>query len=75
MLRDEPQLHLKQCRPANMPVKMMFDGDDGPAQLIAILDMLNDAMAGIQNVKTVEELQAIIQDLNRVMQKIKQGTQ
>lgn len=58
-----------------MPVKMMFDGDDGPAQVFTILNMLNDAMAGIQNVKTVEELQAIIQNLNRILQKIKENMQ
>ena len=58
-----------------MPTKMMFDTDSGPQQLIITLNMLNEAMYGIQNVQTVEDLQVIIDRLNKVVKKIKENVQ
>ncbi len=54
-----------------MPVKPMFDVDDGANQLLTILNKLNAAMAGVKGAKTVEELQVIINNLNRVLTDIK----
>ncbi len=54
-----------------MPQKLMFDSDNGSGQLLEIMNKLNAAMAGIKNVKTVEDLQGIINNLNRVMLDLK----
>ena len=54
-----------------MPVKTMFEAEDGTVTLINILTKLNQAMAGINKVKTVEELQVFIDNLNRVSADIK----
>ncbi len=52
-------------------VKTMFETDDGTTLLVNILTKLNQAMAGINKVKTVEELQVFINNLNRVSADIK----
>ena len=54
-----------------MPTKVMFDPDNGQNDLLIILNKLNAAMAGVKAAKTVEELQAIINNLNRVLTDIK----
>jgi hypothetical protein len=56
---------------SGMPVKTMFETEDGSVTLINILTKLNQAMAGINKVKTVEELQVFIDNLNRVSADIK----
>jgi hypothetical protein len=56
-----------------MPVKTMFEAEDGTVTLINILTKLNQAMAGINKVKTVEELQVFIDNLNRVSADIKKA--
>ena len=57
-----------------MPQKMMFDTDDGAGQLLEIMNKLNVAMAGVKNAKTVEELQVIINNLNRVIADLRKVT-
>jgi hypothetical protein len=54
-----------------MPQKVMFSTDDGSGLLLEILNKLNAAMAGVKNAKTVEELQVIINNLNRVVADLK----
>lgn len=56
-----------------MPVKTMFETEDGSVTLVNILTKLNQAMAGINKVKTVEELQVFIDNLNRVSADIKKA--
>ena len=54
-----------------MPQKLMFDMDDGAGNLLEIMNKLNVAMAGVKNAKTVEDLQVIINNLNRVISDLK----
>ena len=54
-----------------MPTKLMFDPDNGQNDLLIVLNKLNAAMAGVKTAKTVEELQVIINNLNRVVTDIK----
>jgi hypothetical protein len=49
----------------------MFDEDDGSTELFRIITLLNNAMVNIRNVKTVEDLQNVINNLNRVILLIK----
>ncbi len=54
-----------------MPQKLMFTVDDGSGLLLEVLNKLNVAMAGVKTAKTVEELQVIINNLNRVVSDLK----
>ncbi len=52
--------------------KAMFE-DVGPDQtLITLLGLLNAAMATAKNAKTVEDIQAIINNISRAINSIKQ---
>ena len=51
--------------------KSLFDDDCGMTDLSKVIDMFNNALADAKNVKTVEELQAIINNLTRVINEIK----
>lgn len=54
-----------------MPSRPLFDVDDGPNQLLVILNKLNAAMVGIKGAKTVEQLQVVINNLNSIVFDIK----
>lgn len=54
-----------------MPQKLMFTVDDGSGLLLEVLNKLNAAMATVKTAKTVEELQVIINNLNRVIADLK----
>jgi hypothetical protein len=53
--------------------KSMFDSDDGLHDLSRVLDLFNSAMVDTKNVKTVEELQAVINNLTRVINEIRKS--
>jgi hypothetical protein len=54
-----------------MPRQMFDCGGGGLEDLSRILDLFNAAMVEVKNVKTVEELQNVINNLNRVINEIK----
>jgi hypothetical protein len=47
--------------------KFMFEEDNSLNQLITIVNALNSSMADVGNATTVEEVQAIVNNLNRVI--------
>lgn len=49
----------------------MFDTEEGLQDLSRVLDLFNAAMGDVKNVKTVEELQNVINNLNRVIAEIR----
>jgi hypothetical protein len=51
--------------------KAMFDTEEGLQDLSRVLDLFNAAMGDVKNVKTVEELQNVINNLNRVIAEIR----
>ncbi len=57
-----------------MPIKSMFE-DESVGKLYEILELLNKTMAGINNVKTVEQIQDFIFNLNVAIAKIKEQIQ
>ena len=52
-------------------VKVMFDEDNGASELLRIIELLNAAMGDAKKTKTVEELQAVINNINRVITEVK----
>lgn len=55
-----------------MPRKM-FEEDDGSAELLRIINLINAAMGDVKKTKTVEELQAVINNITRVVNEIKRS--
>jgi len=53
--------------------KLMFDDDNGSSDLLRIINLLNAAMGDVKKTKTVEELQAIINNINRVINEVKKS--
>jgi hypothetical protein len=53
--------------------KSLFDDDCGMNDLSKVIDMFNNALTDAKNVKTVEELQGIINNLTRVINEIKKS--
>lgn len=53
--------------------KAMFDEDNGTAELLRIIELLNAAMGDVKKTKTVEELQAVINNINRVIAEVKKS--
>jgi hypothetical protein len=51
--------------------KAIFEGESDDQILINILNMVNSALAGSSKAKTVEELQAIINNVNVVLAEVK----
>lgn len=51
--------------------KSLFEGESDDEILINILNMINSALAGSNKAKTVEELQTIINNVNRVIIEVK----
>jgi hypothetical protein len=54
-------------------VKVMFDEDNGASELLRIIDLLNAAMGDVKKTKTVEELQTVINNINRVVAEVKKS--
>jgi hypothetical protein len=54
-------------------VKVMFDEDNGASELLRIIDLLNAAMGDVKKTKTVEELQTVINNINRVITEVKKS--
>jgi hypothetical protein len=53
--------------------KAMFDEDNGASELLRIIDLLNAAMGDVKKTKTVEELQTVINNINRVINEVKKS--
>jgi hypothetical protein len=53
--------------------KQMFDEDNGASELLRIIALLNAAMGDVKKTKTVEELQTVINNVNRVVNEIKKS--
>lgn len=53
--------------------KAMFDEDNGASELLRIIDLLNAAMGDVKKTKTVEELQTVINNINRVVAEVKKS--
>lgn len=51
--------------------KPMFEGESDNETLVNILNMINSALVGSSKAKTVEELQVIINNVNRVIVEVK----
>ena len=51
----------------------MFDEDNGASELLRIIDLLNAAMGDVKKTKTVEELQTVINNINRVINEVKKS--
>ncbi len=51
----------------------MFDEDNGASELLRIIALLNAAMGDVKKTKTVEELQTVINNVNRVVNEIKKS--
>ncbi len=51
--------------------KALFDQPGADAQLIQVLKLLNDAMAGARNAKTAEDISNIVFNLSRVINQLK----
>lgn len=51
--------------------KSIFEGESDEQVLVNILNMVNSALAGSSKAKTVEELQAIINNVNVVLAEVK----
>jgi N-acetylmuramic acid 6-phosphate (MurNAc-6-P) etherase len=51
----------------------MFDLDNGEEEVLRVVSLLNVAMGDIKKTKTVEELQAVINNLTRVINEIKKS--
>ena len=53
--------------------KTMFDEDNGSSELLRIIGLLNAAMGDVKKTRTVEELQAVINNINRVIAEVKKS--
>jgi hypothetical protein len=53
--------------------KQMFEEDNGASELLRIIDLLNAAMGDVKKTKTVEELQTVINNINRVVAEVKKS--
>jgi hypothetical protein len=53
--------------------KQMFEEDNGASELLRIIDLLNAAMGDVKKTKTVEELQNVINNINRVVAEVKKS--
>jgi hypothetical protein len=53
--------------------KAMFDEDNGASELLRIIELLNAAMGDVKKTKTVEELQTVINNINRVINEVKKS--
>ena len=53
--------------------KLMFDDDNGATDVLRIITMLNAAMGDVKKTKTVEELQAVINNITRVINEVKKS--
>ena len=53
--------------------KAMFDEDNGSSELLRIIGLLNAAMGDVKKTRTVEELQAVINNINRVIAEVKKS--
>jgi hypothetical protein len=53
--------------------KEMFDEDGGANELLRIISLLNAAMGDVKKTKTVEELQTVINNINRVITEVKKS--
>jgi hypothetical protein len=53
--------------------KNMFEEEDGSAELLRIINLINAAMGDVKKTKTVEELQAVINNITRVVNEIKRS--
>jgi hypothetical protein len=51
--------------------KALFDQPSADAQLVQVLKLLNDAMAGARNAKTAEDIANIVFNLTRVINQLK----
>ena len=57
----------------NQMPKQMFEEDNGASELLRIIDLLNAAMGDVKKTKTVEELQTVINNINRVINEVKKS--
>ena len=53
--------------------RVMFDQDGGSGDVLRIVNLLNQAMGDVKKTKTVEELQAVINNISRVINEIKKS--
>lgn len=53
--------------------KEMFDEDNGASELLRIINLLNAAMGDVKKTRTVEELQTVINNINRVIVEVKKS--
>ena len=53
--------------------KEMFDEDNGASELLRIIGLLNAAMGDVKKTRTVEELQTVINNINRVIAEVKKS--
>ena len=53
--------------------KAMFDEDNGASELLRIISLLNAAMGDVKKTRTVEELQNVINNINRVIAEVKKS--
>lgn len=53
--------------------RMLFDDDNGATDILRIINMLNAAMGDVKKTKTVEELQAVINNISRVINEVKKS--
>ena len=51
----------------------MFDEDNGASELLRIISLLNAAMGDVKKTRTVEELQNVINNINRVIAEVKKS--
>ena len=51
----------------------MFDEDNGASELLRIINLLNAAMGDVKKTRTVEELQAVINNISRIINEIKKS--
>lgn len=53
--------------------RLMFDQDSGASDVLRIVNLLNAAMGDVKKTRTVEELQAVINNISRVINEIKKS--
>ena len=53
--------------------KEMFDEDNGASELLRIINLLNGTMGDVKKTRTVEELQAVINNISRIINEIKKS--
>ena len=52
--------------------KGLFDQPNADEELLKVLKLLNDAMSGAKNAKTAEDIAAIVNNLSRIINQLKE---